>query len=179
MTEHSPEAIEAYPDIPGNGPSRRTTLDRTAFDRGRASKHLTDRETIAAAIGNTISPVVGRIRLDDLEGIEYDTETFRTGVLKAADAILSSPSLSLVATDREVFRVIEGVVVGRFKVTALGLSDEVTDALFASNTIKPSSESDARAIEAAVEDESVSNRYGDRERLLARAARIRSGKADQ
>ena len=136
-----------------------------------ASKHLTDRESLAQTLHN----------------VEFDIEPVKHSVHAArfyamADAILASPSLSLVAVRDEVAAVIfnhnadarESII--RYAEATMRMrstADSYADALFASGVLKPSSEAEAAALEAAVEEESVSNRYGDRERLLARAARIR------
>lgn len=54
MTEHSPEAIAAYPDVPGYEGQGITPDLRTAFDRGRAVTLAATREALADAMLNEV-----------------------------------------------------------------------------------------------------------------------------
>ena len=140
---------------------------------GRESKQHTDRETLAAELGHQLSHVVGRIRLDDSQGIEYDHNIWRNAIYKAADAILAAPSLSLVAARRDFAEKASA----HMRANGHGFTRRIDmellyDALFASGILKPSSEVEAAALEAAVEGASGTAA----EAIRARAARVRSGK---
>ena len=143
MTEHSPEAVAAYPAVPGYGDyvGQQTLRDRTAFDlgmaAGRESKHLTDSETLAKLIGEHYQ--MGEFCAC---GERYASDHPFYARQHVADAILAAPSLSLVAVRDEMIRV---MVVAEVDSYAEGV-----DALFASNTIKPSSEVEAASSAARV-----------------------------
>jgi len=90
MTDHSPEAIAAYPATDESHPLAVTLALRTAFDRGVASKHLIDRETLAQTLHDA-DYGVGRVK--------HSAHAARFYAM--ADAVLASPSLSLVAVRDE------------------------------------------------------------------------------
>ena len=126
--QHSDEAIAAYPDAPFTemfGRHRSIIDQRTAFDRGRESKQHTDRETLIGVLKTAI-PKHSRNGLIDLPSV--------------ADAILAAPSLSLVAARRDFAEKASA----HMRANGHGFTRRIDmellfDALFASNTIKPSS----------------------------------------
>jgi len=169
--EHSEQAIAAYPNNCGGGTcsSLGNERERIAFDRGLALRHLTDRETVARIIAT--------------EARDYNEHgvLLWSKHLHTADAILSHPQLSLVAVRDEVAAKISEIWFSQDDHLNL-YAVTLADALFASNTITERGDVEAGALEAAADA-----RYADEIQgaytsapvwLRARAARIRSGKAE-
>lgn len=184
--QHSDEAIAAYPMPEVYSPTMAGwygVMDkRTAFDSGRESKQHTNREILSAMMGDA---GISSVMADQL-----------------ADEILAAPSLSLVAVRDELFELIADRIgehskswnaeiadSGEYetytgKVRVESMAEWIMQGVVASGIVKLSSEVEAAALEAAATGLVKAHKPGQMWRstayrwLLARAARVRSGKGE-
>ena len=148
------------------------------WDAASESKQHTDRETLMMTLHVQgafcgLCDYESAIYDDRSDGVEWRCEDCERTLGGYADAILAAPSLSLVAARRDFAEKASA----HMRANGHGFTRRIDmellyDALFASGILKPSSEVEAAALEAAVEGASGTAA----EAIRARAARVRSGK---